>query len=129
MGSPVARWSSTGTFITVPRFDFCNGGRLEQPRFSPRRLILHACGFVVSSFTFAAVGWLICPVDSRVRISDDDRIPSSNQTMKTRSSHLGDCPLCGSEILSRDVLIEYDRDDGRGIWAECPDCTRVVDPR
>lgn len=42
---------------------------------------------------------------------------------------LGQCPDCGSEIASYDVLIEYENDDGQpALWAECPDCQDVVHP-
>jgi len=39
---------------------------------------------------------------------------------------LGTCPTCAAEIADHDVLIEYD--GGDAVYAECPDCTRVISP-
>lgn len=43
---------------------------------------------------------------------------------------LGACPNCGHDIRKRDELITYQRsDDSIGVFAECPSCETVVDPR
>lgn len=48
--------------------------------------------------------------------------------MNTQRTHLGTCPLCGSAIRTQHVLIEYETNTGRSVWAECPACADVVDP-
>jgi len=45
-----------------------------------------------------------------------------------RPSTVGVCPLCNASIDRHDVLIEYDRADETGVYAECPDCRDVVTP-
>lgn len=39
---------------------------------------------------------------------------------------IGTCPACEAEIADHDVLIAYD--DGDAVYAECPDCARVINP-
>ncbi|WP_225333330.1 phage terminase large subunit family protein [Halomicrobium urmianum] len=42
---------------------------------------------------------------------------------------LGTCPHCESEVPPVYRLIEYEKDDGStGVFAECPQCTDVVEP-
>jgi hypothetical protein len=41
---------------------------------------------------------------------------------------LGHCPDCATEIPLDLVIIEYETDDGRESYAECPDCREVVHP-
>ena len=42
---------------------------------------------------------------------------------------LGDCPDCGAPLDHHDVLIEFERADGRpSVFADCPDCHTVVEP-
>jgi len=41
---------------------------------------------------------------------------------------LGECPECRERIPEYKLLIEYDRDDGREAFAECPSCENVVHP-
>lgn len=42
---------------------------------------------------------------------------------------LGLCPNCSESIADRDVIIEYERDDGTtGVYAECPDCREIIAP-
>lgn len=48
--------------------------------------------------------------------------------MNSQQPDLGDCPNCGSEIPPGQILIEYETESGRGVWAECPGCSDVVDP-
>lgn len=48
--------------------------------------------------------------------------------MSPNSSPLGRCPECGQPIPAGWTLIEYERDDGVGIFAECPSCEAVVRP-
>ena len=48
--------------------------------------------------------------------------------MATNRSPLGVCPRCGERIPAAQLLIEYEVDDGRAVWAECPGCTEVVHP-
>ena len=48
--------------------------------------------------------------------------------MATNRSTLGVCPRCGEPIPAIRLLIEYEDDEGKAIWAECPDCNEVVHP-
>jgi hypothetical protein len=42
---------------------------------------------------------------------------------------LGRCPNCATKITRAWLLIEYENTEGQtGIWAECPNCSDVVDP-
>lgn len=42
---------------------------------------------------------------------------------------LGLCPECRTEIVTYNVLIEYETEDGnQATWAECPGCGKVVHP-
>jgi len=45
-----------------------------------------------------------------------------------QQSTVGVCPLCETVIGRHDVLIEYERSEGTGIYAECPGCRDVVTP-
>ncbi|MFB6301485.1 MAG: hypothetical protein ABEH78_01285 [Haloferacaceae archaeon] len=50
--------------------------------------------------------------------------------MHPNDAVLGPCPLCGEAVSERDVVIEYETSAGEpGIWAECPGCLEIVDPR
>ncbi|MFC6729409.1 hypothetical protein ACFQDG_12225 [Natronoarchaeum mannanilyticum] len=49
--------------------------------------------------------------------------------MTAQHADLGDCPNCGAAVPSGQLLIEYEAEDGGGVWAECPDCSKVVDPK
>jgi endogenous inhibitor of DNA gyrase (YacG/DUF329 family) len=50
--------------------------------------------------------------------------------MADSDAPVGDCPDCGREIPAAYQLIEYQRADGTtGIYAECPECDKVVSPR
>lgn len=40
----------------------------------------------------------------------------------------GECPRCGTDVPAFNVLIEYETDDGVGMFAECPSCRDVVAP-
>jgi len=46
----------------------------------------------------------------------------------TGPSTLGGCPFCGADVMSTDVLIEYEVDDQPEVFAECPQCRDVVKP-
>lgn len=47
----------------------------------------------------------------------------------TRTSRTGVCPVCGTDLVPWDVLIEYERPDGEpASYAECPDCRSIVHP-
>jgi endogenous inhibitor of DNA gyrase (YacG/DUF329 family) len=48
--------------------------------------------------------------------------------MQSTRPTLGDCPLCGRSIPRERLLIEYDTSDGQSMYAECPDCRKVVHP-
>lgn len=48
--------------------------------------------------------------------------------MKTTTSTVGTCPVCGAGVARTDVLIEYETDGRPAAYAECPDCRAVVDP-
>lgn len=41
---------------------------------------------------------------------------------------LGTCPRCESTIPTGRLLIEYETDSGRDLFAECPGCEVVVTP-
>jgi hypothetical protein len=45
-------------------------------------------------------------------------------------AELGTCSFCGAIVAAQDVIVEYERQNGApGIWAECPDCSEIVDPK
>lgn len=46
----------------------------------------------------------------------------------TLTAKVGSCPVCGSPIPTRRVLIEYETAAGAAAFAECPDCGSVVHP-
>lgn len=48
--------------------------------------------------------------------------------MASNTATLGRCPVCRSEIPQYRVLIEYERNDERAAYAECPGCRDVVRP-
>ncbi|WP_456071253.1 DUF7837 family putative zinc-binding protein [Halospeciosus flavus] len=48
-------------------------------------------------------------------------MPSEHQT-------LGVCPECGADIPSGSVLLEYEQEGERSVYAECPDCVEPVHP-
>ncbi|WP_353633943.1 hypothetical protein ABSL23_12400 [Halobacterium sp. NMX12-1] len=48
--------------------------------------------------------------------------------MSTESQSLGACPECGAAIPPGAVLVEYERDDGPVVYAECPECVEPVHP-
>jgi len=41
---------------------------------------------------------------------------------------LGACPRCTTDVATRDVLIEYEKDGQPAVYAECPGCGEVVNP-
>ncbi len=50
--------------------------------------------------------------------------------MMSDDSRLGVCPNCGHDIRPIDELITFERsDDSIGMFAECPSCEEVVEPR
>jgi hypothetical protein len=49
--------------------------------------------------------------------------------MATKPARLGVCPNCGNDIPSGYLLIEYETENGRAQFAECPDCREIVHPR
>ena len=44
------------------------------------------------------------------------------------SDAVGACPACGTRIPPAQVLIEYEADGERRLFAECPGCRDVIDP-
>lgn len=48
--------------------------------------------------------------------------------MSTESQSLGACPECGAAISPGAVLVEYERDGRRVVYAECPGCVEPVHP-
>ena len=42
---------------------------------------------------------------------------------------LGRCPYCGTMIHPAHVLIRYESKGQRRLYAECADCTNVIQPR
>jgi hypothetical protein len=49
--------------------------------------------------------------------------------MSSEQSILGTCPACYTEIPTGMLLIEYEKDDHRAVYAECPLCEDPVHPR
>lgn len=48
--------------------------------------------------------------------------------MSTQPPTLGVCPRCETAIPSSRLLIEYDGENGRERFAECPSCGDVIHP-
>jgi hypothetical protein len=48
--------------------------------------------------------------------------------MSTEGSTLGACPVCWTEIPEGLLLIEYEKDGDRAVYAECPSCEKPVNP-
>lgn len=48
--------------------------------------------------------------------------------MVSEPSTLGVCPRCKTEIPEGLLLIEYETDDDRRVYAECPSCEEPVAP-
>lgn len=49
--------------------------------------------------------------------------------MSTTDHLLGRCPSCTGQLTWTDLLIEYaDRDGTHAVFAECPTCSRVIEP-
>lgn len=42
---------------------------------------------------------------------------------------LGACPICDASIDRRQCLVEYEREESRTEFAECPDCLNIVHPK
>jgi uncharacterized Zn finger protein len=43
---------------------------------------------------------------------------------------IGACPHCERDLRRTHILIEYETASGEpGVWADCPECGEVVDPR
>ncbi|MFC7165978.1 hypothetical protein [Halospeciosus flavus] len=42
---------------------------------------------------------------------------------------LGTCPNCGHELPERATILEWDEEDGPGIFADCWGCDEVVRPQ
>jgi len=49
--------------------------------------------------------------------------------MERQREVLGDCPDCTATIPRGALLISYERDGWPAMYAECPDCGRVVHPQ
>lgn len=49
--------------------------------------------------------------------------------MATNDSTLGACPVCGTKIPAGLLLIEYERNEDRAMYAECPACEEPVHPQ
>jgi hypothetical protein len=49
--------------------------------------------------------------------------------MSTEQSTLGICPTCETEIPVGLLLIQYEKDGYRAVYAECPSCEEPVHPR
>lgn len=48
--------------------------------------------------------------------------------MSSTRSSLGTCPHCETDVPRFRLLIEYEINEGFGIFAECPTCREVVSP-
>lgn len=46
--------------------------------------------------------------------------------MPSEQSALGTCPVCKTKIRAGLLLIEYEKDDDRAVYAECPSCEEPV---
>ncbi len=55
-------------------------------------------------------------------------MPRSSPDPDPQPAALGYCPHCGVPVPDEFVLIEYEREQGRGCYAECPACRDVVRP-
>lgn len=49
--------------------------------------------------------------------------------MSPERSTLGVCPVCNTAIPKGLLLIEYEKDGHRAVFAECPECEEPVNPR
>ena len=48
--------------------------------------------------------------------------------METRSSTLGVCPFCGSTLKAGSIILEYEVDGQRRVYAQCSECGEPVHP-
>jgi formate dehydrogenase maturation protein FdhE len=49
--------------------------------------------------------------------------------MSTERTPLGVCPSCGTELVAGMILIEYEKNGSKAVFAECPSCDEPVTPR
>jgi len=48
--------------------------------------------------------------------------------MATRNSTLGVCPFCGSTLKAGSIILEYEVDGQRRVYAQCSECGEPVHP-
>lgn len=88
------------------------------------------------------VGWSISPTQrlvgaresgkltlsvTRIHNSHASRVNISMTTPEPTVPQLGVCPRCNREI-DFDTQIEYEKNGQPAIYAECPNCSEVVNP-
>lgn len=74
----------------------------------------------------------LCGTVTHVRwspASSVTRIWAPPAPMATNDSTLGACPVCGTKIPAGLLLIEYERNEDRAMYAECPACEEPVHPQ
>lgn len=49
--------------------------------------------------------------------------------MGSEKSTLGMCPYCGSPLDSGSIILEYEVDGDRRIYADCTECDEPVHPQ
>jgi hypothetical protein len=47
----------------------------------------------------------------------------------TPPPRIGTCPFCHAEVATTDVIIEYESNGRPAVYAECPGCRDVVNPK
>lgn len=48
--------------------------------------------------------------------------------MSQAASILGTCPLCGATVARSAILLKYEVDSGKRLYAECSQCGEPVQP-
>lgn len=48
--------------------------------------------------------------------------------MSEELTMIGHCPMCEEIIPHAGLIIEYQRNHTRAVYAECPECLEVVNP-
>jgi len=54
--------------------------------------------------------------------------PGSPPPMATSNSTLGVCPYCGSTLEAGSIILEYEVEGERRVFAECTQCNEPVHP-
>lgn len=62
------------------------------------------------------------------RTDASNRNPKRGDVAVSTGRTLGACPHCETGIPATGLLIEYETEAGRDLFAECPECEVVVTP-